>query len=152
MTSRLSERLPSPAASVHTSGPAHKPDPPKQHTCFVSIIQVNDFRAAALFSRGTVAVASPSCWSKSVTSPHTMLRVTGPFWADTHTQAGGHRADTRTHKPLCASHSTKKSGQHFMDSQRPYKCSNTSLIKPLLSCYRTPAQILGCNKTQIGHI
>lgn len=54
------------------------------NTLAVSISQVNKLELLYYLTVAQLNGRSP-CWSKSVTSPHTPLRVTGPFWPDTHT-------------------------------------------------------------------
>lgn len=61
------------------------------NTLAVSISQVNKLELLYYLTVAQLNGRSP-CWSKSVTSPHTPLRVTGPFWPDTHTHA-----NTQTH-------------------------------------------------------
>lgn len=59
------------------------------NTLAVSISQVNKLELLYYLTVAQLNGRSP-CWSKSVTSPHTPLRVTGPFWPDTHTQTHKH--------------------------------------------------------------
>lgn len=59
------------------------------NTLAVSISQVNKLELLYYLTVAQLNGRSP-CWSKSVTSPHTPLRVTGPFWPDTHMQTHKH--------------------------------------------------------------